>query len=401
MSISESAIELCERTDCLGCWSCVNRCPQNAISMQPDELDGFLYPVINSAKCVHCELCRQACPILKPKELSHYIPNESYACWNLDESVRKQSTSGGVHFALAQQILLQGGVVFGAVFDDSFVVKHQGLLTLDEAKKSMGSKYVQSSIEYSYREVKELLHQEIPVLFTGTPCQIAGLYSYLAEDHPLLWTVDLICGGTPSPLFFEKYLEYIEGKAGSKLSSYSFRSKKQNGWNRFILSCCATFQHDKDYTATSNADPAFISYLGKLTQRLCCYSCPYVKVPRQGDLTIADYWGVYNNTDFEYDTYNGVSLVLVNSDKGSELFKRLSSKLFINKRTFEQACENNPCLNERSIRANPLRNVFFRDLRKKKFSYIVRKYLTKQRPFIIRLLGKLKSVTAKFIARYS
>ena len=246
-------IEIKEKTDCCGCHACYNICPKNAIEMIEDE-KGFKYPKINKEKCIECNLCIKVCPIINKKVMENNIM--AYACYNKNEEELKHSSSGGMFILLAKEILKRNGVVFGAYLDKNYNVQHGYIENKKDIKIFMGSKYVQSNIGETYRNVKYFLEKERYVLYTGTPCQIEGLKTYLGKDYDKLYTQDIICHGVPSPLVWEKYKEYRKNMDKNNPIKINFRDKN-NGWNDFSMSFI--YKNDK-YIASHNDECFFKKY---------------------------------------------------------------------------------------------------------------------------------------------
>ena len=219
-----------EKERCTGCWACANGCPAGCISMEPDE-EGFLYPKIDAAACTDCGLCRRICPAARSVPVEGDVP-KAYALHALDRELLEGSASGGGSALLAQRMLERGGVVFGAVFDEAFLVYHGRIENMAELERFQGSKYPQSAVGDVYRQTKALLERGTPVLFTGTPCQIAGLRAYLARDYEGLLCQDLICHSVPSPRVWRAYLSELERAHGGRAASVCFRHKAE-GWTRY------------------------------------------------------------------------------------------------------------------------------------------------------------------------
>ena len=216
-------MEICRKEDCTGCWACVNSCLHNAISMREEKL-GHLYPLVNSDKCINCGLCIKICPANNSKTLCN--PKTAYAGWDKNELEYKSSTSGGAASAFARYIIKNGGIVYGCACLENVDIRHIRIDKEDDLYKLKGSKYVQSNIYDSYRSVKNDLCDNREVLFIGTPCQIAGLKSYLRKEYEKLYLVDLICHGVPSQKLFNYYLEYLSNKFKSKVIDIKFRNKE-------------------------------------------------------------------------------------------------------------------------------------------------------------------------------
>lgn len=322
----------CPREQCTGCAACANVCPQKCICMVPD-VEGFLFPKVDPDSCVDCGLCQDVCPIIHVGGIEHLVPRKVYACWNNDEATRFDSSSGGAFSALAKHVLDQGGVVFGAAFDKDMTVKHIPATTGEELGRLRGSKYVQSDIGFAYLEVGTLLQQGRRVLFSGTPCQIAGLHAALGKKHENLITCDLLCHGVPSPGLFVKYARYLERCFRAKLINIDFRSKCV-GWE--VPSTIAFFNNGKQHVLRDRYDSFMHGFVHNLTMRRSCYRCPYAKPERQGDITLGDFWGIGEFAPFRHDTRNGISVVLVNSKEGCRLLEESAPQLCLEERKMEE-----------------------------------------------------------------
>lgn len=305
-----------EKTRCSGCFACASVCPEACITMTKDN-EGFFYPVIDETRCINCNLCRKTCPVIKKTNTNNQPV--AYAVQNKNENIRMNSSSGGVFTLLAEQVINKGGVVFGAAFDENFNVAHIAVDNKEELYRLRGSKYVQSSMCNSYTEAKKYLKENRLVYFSGTPCQIGGLLSYIGREYDNLITQDIICHGVPSPMIWQKYLEYQTNKNSSAPESISFRKKKE-GVSQYFLSI--DFENGKKYEGTAQNDAMMIAFLRNLCLRNSCYNCSFKTKNRPSDFTIADYWGV-QNVHPELNDKKGTSLVLVNSAKGEALFESI------------------------------------------------------------------------------
>lgn len=309
------------KQECTGCGACVSVCPKKAITMAPDE-EGFLYPTVNSALCVECDLCEKRCPV--GKEVPAQKQKVS-AAQHTDLNVRSVSSSGGVFTALARDMLARGGVVFGAAFDENLRVEHVGAFDETEIASMRGSKYVQSDAADAIENAASLLARGIPVLFTGTPCQIAGLKAKLGGKHEEhLLTVDFVCHGVPSPGVFDAYLKELERKNGKKVVSYAFRDKRK-GWKDF--SAVAVFEDGSEQAGDQRSEPYLYGFLQNLYLRPSCVECTAYRGERHlSDLTMADLWGAQSICP-KKDDDTGLSLVFANTDKGSEALSRCGGTL--------------------------------------------------------------------------
>lgn len=302
-------IDILSKDKCTGCSACRNVCPKNAIDMVKDE-HGFSVPVINSS-CIDCGLCAKTCPALTAQPHLQQ-KSSSYAVWAQKE-IREQSGSGGVFACLAERIIDSGGVVYGAAFDEGCrTLRHIGVSTQEELPRLYKSKYLQSEIGTVLSEVKENLSKKIPVLFSGTPCQVEGLRSYLKKDYDNLYTVDILCHGVPSPMAYERFLDEIA--KGQTVTAVDFRDKKY-GWGKLLKVTMA----DGSVHYDAHNGNYLRAFADGLSMRESCMSCPYARAERVGDITLGDFWGVASYKQ-DWDDKRGTSLVLCNSSKGRKLF---------------------------------------------------------------------------------
>lgn len=326
-------------TDCCGCEACAQRCPKQCIAMRADA-EGFLYPHIDTAVCIDCGLCERVCPVLRQEQPRK--PIAVYAAKNPDERIRMESSSGGVFTLLAEQTIRAGGVVFGARFDEAWEVVHDSTETIEGLAAFRGSKYVQSRIGTSFARAEEFLKQGRQVLFSGTPCQIAGLNRFLRRSYDNLLTVDVVCHGVPSPLVWRRYLDGIGG--GTTVSRISMRDKS-TGWTHFRIRISDT---DRNLVnATVGDDPFMKGFLANLYLRPVCHACP-AKSGRSGsDLTIADFWGIRRVLPHFADD-KGVSLVLTNTKRGAEIFGASATNRteasYSDALKYNPAIESSPCI---------------------------------------------------------
>lgn len=358
------------KPDCCGCSACASVCPENCITMLPDQ-EGFLYPTINESQCVECGLCETVCPVLHPTVPEGEIKPKAYAAVNPDAKIRGESSSGGVFTALAREILSRKGVVFGAAWsEDCREVRH---IAVEEEEKLIalrGSKYLQSSVGDSYTRVRELLEAGRTVLFTGTPCQVEGLRTFLGKNYDNLLLADVICHGVPSQAVWQKYLAAREQKAGAKARTVNFRDK-QAGWKRYGLQI--EFENGTARFVTHTKDPYMQAFIENACLRPSCHSCRFKKVSRVSDLTMADFWGI-GEVCPDMDDNRGTSLVLVHTEKGEQLLQMLN--LQIQPVSLESALEGNSAALH-AAPENPNRDVFLRSLEELPFEEAVKKWAKK------------------------
>lgn len=306
-------ITIYDKSQCCGCAACANACPKQCIEMKPDN-EGFLYPVVNKSVCIECGLCQRVCHELHP--FDEKMPLKAYAVMNRDEKIRMRSSSGGVFYQLAKKTIGQGGVVFGARFDEKWQVVIDYAEEMKGVEAFMGSKYVQARMGSAYTDAKRFLTEGRQVLFTGTPCQIAGLHHFLRKDYENLVTVDFICHGTPSPKVWERYLEETV-QTGKRLSCVEFRNK-QKGWKQFSFRLAYNRAHDSvSLTAPFSENVYMKGFLSDLILRPSCYACKAKAGRSHSDMTIADFWGI-DQVNSSMDDDKGTSLVLLNSPKGAD-----------------------------------------------------------------------------------
>ena len=318
MNKTENNICTLEKHECCGCGSCYNKCPKDAISMQMDS-EGFLYPVIDESKCIHCGLCRKVCPSINGI-YEHKEEPKVYAAWG-DRELRRKSSSGGLFTLCAEEILDEGGIICGAAYDKDVKVEHICVDNKKALDKLRGSKYVMSDTKRVYQEIADALSKGRKVLFTGCPCQVAGLYTFLGGDDENLTTIDLLCAGATSPGLFEKYKEQVH--AGREVADVKFRDKEAYGW---IASMSVKYKDAGFYQAARDNDPFYLYFLNNLGKRPFCDTCKFSRLPRQGDITLGDFWGVYKY-DRALDDGRGTSVVTLNSEKGEKLYEKIQPRL--------------------------------------------------------------------------
>ncbi len=355
-----------DKINCSGCGACYEICPVKCITMKKDN-EGFLYPEVNSKECINCRRCESVCHY-KNKPQTKQIDNV-YAVYSKDKNVLNNSSSGGVFYHLAKEILKQDGVVFGACFNENFKVVHSYTNNEAELSRFMGSKYVQSDVGNSFNQVKVFLNNGKKVLFSGTPCQINGLISYLGKDYENLITLDFICHGVPSPDAWSKYLEEIKKKYNSQIKSISFRDKTY-GWKVFSMKI--VFENGEEYIRKVNEDEYLRHFLTDISLRQSCNSCNAKGIKRASDITVADFWGI-ENVKILNDDDNGVSVLITRSKKAEELFALIKNELVFKESDIETVIKLNPSIIN-SVCMNSLRERFFKTLNKNGFYSAYEKY---------------------------
>ncbi len=362
-------IEITNRKDCSGCHACASICPKGCISMQADK-EGFLYPIVDKSNCINCGLCKNACPIINKQVDSKKHP-KAYACFNKNDDVRMKSTSGGVFSVLSEHVLSRGGVVFGAGFNQEMEVAHQAIEKTEDLDILRMSKYVQSRIGDTFKQAQKFLKEGREVLFTGTPCQIEGLMAYLKKDYPNLLTQDLICHGVPSPAILKEYVNHRQAETNLKINNIEFRNKSR-GWHKKTFAL--HFEDGSCKTMSAVKDGYMNMFFFNKNLRPSCHDCKFKKIGRASDITLADFWGLKNiNPPKEFCDNKGVSLVLIHSQKGAEIFEGLKDDLEVFEVDFSKATKKNPMMKS-STWKHYRRAKVMRDFERLPFKKFLRKH---------------------------
>ena len=373
-------INILEKENCCGCQACEQRCPTNSITFFEDN-EGFLYPKVDTGTCINCSLCENVCPVLNLQK--ERLPLVVYASKNKDENIRLKSSSGGIFSLLAEKILDEEGVVFGARFNDKWEVVHDFIEAKDHLHLFRGSKYVQSFIGDTFSQTKNFLNDGRKVLFSGTPCQIAGLKLFLKTDYDNLLTVEIVCHGVPSPMIWRNYLSELYFSK-SQVKKYSIPQKqlpitnilfrdKKDGWKKYSL----TINMENDgqdstlYSSYYKENPYMRGFLHNLYLRPSCYACPSKSFKSGSDISLADYWGIQNVLP-EFDDDKGVSLVILLSEKGRKYFSETETNSI--ETTYNNALKGNSSI-VKSVDINLKREVFFNTIQKQqKTAAVIRKF---------------------------
>ncbi|MCH4287615.1 MULTISPECIES: Coenzyme F420 hydrogenase/dehydrogenase, beta subunit C-terminal domain [Bacillota] len=352
---------------CTGCMACYSTCKKNAIQISQNT-KGFYIPLIDDSLCVGCHQCEHVCPELS--EISKSKWEKCYAGWTKNDSVREKSSSGGLFFEMASVIISIGGIVYGVSIDDRNLIKHERFVNINDIKKSQGSKYVQSYVGNIFIDVEKDLIQGKFVLFSGVACQIAGLKKYLRKEYENLITIDVLCHGAPSPRVFN---DYLQDNKLTKIDNINFRYKKPS-WN--VFSMRIDLKDNRVYEKNTCVDPYLRLFLTDLITNDVCDTCKYVGEERVSDITLADFWGYVSETRQLRNDEKGISLILINSEKGNNLIKKLPNvKLF--EKNFIEAKNGNKCLTS-AFKKNKLYTDFWLDYEKEGYNYCINKYYTEQ-----------------------
>lgn len=338
MSKAEKRDHIVAPEDCTGCSLCANVCGHDAIRMVWSE-EGFLVPQVDEGACVGCGLCVLKCPALQPAPIHHDELRDSvptYGAWHRDREVHMASSSGGVFTALAEWVLAQGGCVFGVVWRDKVTAVFTKAESMEEVARMRGSKYTTAMPLYVYREVKAELRRGRRVLFSGTPCQVHALRRYLVKDYDNLLTFDIVCHGVPSHLLLEKYVKEAERASGRRVSYVSFRGKRHS-WVRFDQVC--HFEDGSERVSYLGEDEYMRVFLSDVVLNRCCYNCRYAHFPRQGDLTLGDFWGADRLHD-DWPIREGITVLLANSAKGAEVLGEIQKDIDSVKVPFDEVYQN-------------------------------------------------------------
>lgn len=414
-------IHILDKHNCCGCAACVQACPKQCISFNEDE-QGFRYPLVDESLCIDCGLCEKVCPVIHQADAKK--PLKVFAAQNPNEEIRLKSSSGGIFTMLAESVIDEGGVVFGAQFDRNWEVEHAYTESKEGLAAFRGSKYLQSRTGETYKQARDFLKAGRKVLYSGTSCQIAGLKKFLRKEYENLIMVDVVCHGAPSPLVWRTYLDEFKkcpkGIAGKNsvcsslnempvITGISFRDKS-TGWKKygFVLRGKSASKADKNTVLSSvNTEEKhevllhetfsknlFMQvFLKNLCLRPSCSACPAKSGKCGSDITLADYWGIDNYYP-NWDDDKGTSLVLVNTVKGLFVFNRVGVKCIST--SYEEGVAGNPCL-EHSVNETQYQVDFWHSFAESKLLHVAA-IVKKMEPSILcGLLNLMKRIVKRII----
>lgn len=377
---------------CYGCGACVSKCPTGYLTMEADE-NGFFYPQFGSKNfCVKCNQCETVCPVLQYRNAERKQP-DVYAAYALDETIRLESSSGGIFYVLAMHHLRQGGVVCAAAYDKNFAVRHICITSPEKLPQLQGAKYAQSDLGSSFRDIKAYLDRGTPVLFCGTPCQVEGLKAFLGKEETFLICVDFVCHGVPSPSVWKAYYHYRidRDSAGTKPVRIEQRSKVL-GWSHYRYATRFTYPQDTYVTIPSHEDLFMRLFIKNCISRKSCSLCKFKGCNRRSDITLGDFWGIWDIAP-EMDDDKGTSLVLVHSIAGRELLTQVQAELMVKKVALHDASAQNQSLLKASME-HPKRDAILTFAREGNFD-AAEKLILHNSQKKNRFLSKIKRLLAK------
>ena len=373
---------------CCGCQVCKNICPTQSIRMIKKK-DGFIYPSINKNSCINCDKCDNMCPIINFKKNQNYVQRKAYLAYSFNKEDLLLSSSGAMFPVIAKKIIEANGIVIGAAYNGKNLVEHKVIENVNDLSKIQGSKYIQSNIKDNYLIAENALKKGKYVLFSGTPCQIAGLKFYLKKDYDKLITQDIICHGVPSERIYKEYLKYLENKYHSKIV-YINQRDKSTGWDNYSVK--VVFSNGKIYKEYFTDDYFMRIYLSDKILRYSCYDCKYKGDNRLSDITLADFWNVNKVIPKIENTNEGISLIIVHTDKGERFINEIKNEAFIEPVNKSEALKFNISYYE-NAKQSDFNHQIFDDLEKIKFDKLVKKYT---KPLVKRnLLSKIKKIIKK------
>lgn len=382
---------------CTGCRCCADVCPKECISFKKDS-EGFFYPSVDESACISCSICKKVCPAFEPSFNAR--SSEAVAAFATDPISRHDGSSGGVFGLLSRLVLSEGGKVWGAAFDDNLKLKHASACTPEGLKPLMRSKYIQSDTTGVFRQIEEDLRNGIPTLFSGTPCQCNALLNAVKLGREKLVTVEVVCHGVPSQDLFDRTIAWWEEKHRCKVNSFTFRSKPVGALHPQAYSveyACGSRRKTKH--GLHYQFPYYFGFQKYITLRPSCYNCRWATPERCADITLADFWGI-EKFDNNLNAKEGVSAILINTEKGKSLLDKLKDKGMIESKTFPIECllSNNGCLSA-PTKLKPEREAFFAAIGSQPFNDVIQRYLKPRRKWIFDLYYGMPGFLRKIVRR--
>ncbi len=391
--------EFTDKSKCTGCTACASICSQKCIQMKKDDA-GFEFPEFaDPSRCIACGACERVCPVLAKESGDGEASTTAYAAFSKNDILRRESSSGGIFSELATAILQEGGIVYGASYDDKGVVRHVAIEDEKALGKLRGAKYSQSILGDSFQIIKTQLNSGRKVLFSGTPCQVAGLKALLKKEYDNLICIDFVCHGVPSPMVWEKYLKYrAKIDNDSILPKYINLRNKESGWSNYSYSIEFAYDGEKRYLCKNKQDPFMNLFVNDFILRESCSDCCFKGFSRASDITLGDFWGIWD-IDSEMDDNKGTSLILIHSIKGNRMLETIAENIKMRRVTLDQAASQNPSLLKSSVHKTNRENVL-KVIRSDDFRAIL--------PMLIRVeqskkrssIEMVKNVFKKYLKKY-
>lgn len=337
-------VHLADKRACTGCSACASSCPNGCITMVRD-IEGFVFPNIDNEACLNCGICRKSCPVLSLKN-TNSKNTLAYAAYTMDIDLRMESSSGGIFSEISKEILKQNGVIYGAAYNENCQVVHRCVDQCENLDSLRGAKYSQSDLGVCFSEVKKKLEYGQLVLFSGTPCQVAGLQSFLGKYYENLICIDFVCHGIPSPMVWENYVTYRASldAQGALPQHINLRCKK-SGWSKYSYSVDFSYENGERYLCKNSEDEFMKMFVNDFILRKSCGCCQEKGYERKSDITLGDFWGIWD-VDPEMDDDKGTSLILVHSQKGNSLIEQISHRIRLKAVKLNQASQMNMAMVE-------------------------------------------------------
>lgn len=388
-------VNFADKDKCTGCSACASVCPKHCIEMKKDKY-GFSFPeLIESSICIECRACEKVCPILSGEKLEGILPT-AYAAYSRNEKLRMESSSGGIFSEISKRILDNKGVVYGAAYNASFEVVHCCVDNVNDLSKLRGAKYSESYLGNTFSEILEDLKHGRNVLFIGTPCQVAGLKAFLKKDYEKLLCIDFVCHGVPSPMVWKAFVEFRakQDSGGQLPDAINLRSKK-TGWSKYQYSNQFLYKNGNEYSEVSSQSLFMKLFVGDYISRLSCENCIFKNYTRVSDITIGDFWGIWDVAP-EMDDNKGTSVVLVQSEKGRHFWNEIKGDVEYKQVTLEEASKQNPSILLAS-KSNPEREQVLKTIGNGQIAECIKIFMPEKISMRTRLKNKANSLIEKVL----